>query len=64
MFWGFNFQALKKSEVTKDAISLHACLQNQVLAGSILCSLSLKLSVVDVKFASLDDRAHPGHWVT
>lgn len=53
MFWGSNFQALKKIEVTKDNISLHASLQKQMLARNILCSLILKLNVMDVKLYDL-----------
>ena len=49
MFWGLNFQALEKIEVTKDNISLHASLQKQMLARNILCSLILKLDVIDAK---------------
>ena len=53
MFWGLHFQALKKIEVTKDNISLHASLQKQMLAGNTLCSLILKLNVMDVKLYDL-----------
>lgn len=53
VFWGLNFQALKKTEVTKDNTSLHASLQKQMLARNILCFLILKLNVMDVKLYDL-----------
>lgn len=43
VFWGLHFQALKKIEVTKDNISLHASLQKQMLARNILCSFESKI---------------------
>jgi len=53
MFWGLNFRALKKIEVTKDYTSLHASLKKQMMARNILCSLILKWDVMDVKLYDL-----------
>lgn len=62
MFWGFSFQSLKKTVVTKDAMSLLAPLQ--MLARNILGSAILKWNAVDVKLHGLplDGTAFPGHW--
>lgn len=40
-------------EVTKDNIGSHASLKKQMLARNILCSLILKLNVMDVKLYDL-----------
>lgn len=53
MFCGLNFQALRKIEVTKHNVSLHASLQKQMLPRNILCSLVLKLNVMDIKLYDL-----------
>lgn len=52
-FCGLNFQALRKIEVTKHNVSLHASLQKQMLPRNILCSLVLKLNVMDIKLYDL-----------
>lgn len=53
MFCGLNFQALKKIEVTKHNVNLHASLQKQMLPRNFLCSLVLKLNVMDIKLYNL-----------